>query len=135
MPRKKATDQEALLTFPVRTRLPREVYERLEKLRKESDCRSLGELFRRILSNEKITVFHKDASLDGPMEKLLLLQREIRAIGVNLNQVTRYFHSTSDENRKAFYAMQIAAIYKDADLKINLVLSLISQLSGKWLQK
>lgn len=135
MPRKKATDQEELFTVPVRTRVTKAAAERLEKLRRDSDCRSVGELARRILSGGTITIFHKDASMNGAMEQLVLVRRELKAIGVNMNQVTRSFHQTDDENHKRFYAAKLAAQYQEADTRINLLLSLISQLSKKWLAK
>ncbi|EOR96306.1 hypothetical protein ADIARSV_0541 [Arcticibacter svalbardensis MN12-7] len=135
MARRKATDQEQVLSFPVRTRVREEVFKRLEKMSRESNCRSVGELVRKILSQENITVFHKDASMNGPMEQLILLHREIKAIGVNINQVTRQFHQSPEELQKLFYASKISRQYELADVKMNLLLSLISQLSKKWLQK
>lgn len=135
MPRKKATDQEELFIVPVRTRVTKAAAERLEKLRADSDCRSIGELARRILSAGTITIFHKDASMDGVMEQLVLIRRELKAIGINMNQVTRSYHESRDESTKAFYAVKLAAQYQEAAARINLLLSLISQLSKKWLAK
>lgn len=135
MPRKKAADQDELFIVPVRTRITQAAAKRLEKLRVDSDCRSIGELARRILSGGTITIFHKDASMDDAMEQLVLIRRELKAIGINMNQVTKSFHQTNDENRKAFYALKLAAQYQEAATRINLLLSLISQLSKKWLVK
>lgn len=135
MPRKKAADQEELFIVPVRTRVTKAAAERLEKLRADSDCRSIGELARRILSGSTITIFHKDASMNGAMEQLVLIRRELKAIGVNMNQVTRSFHQTDDENHKRFYAAKLAGQYQEAEARISLLLSLISQLSKKWLAK
>jgi hypothetical protein len=135
MPRKKAADQEKLFTVPVRTRVTKAAAERLEKLRADSDCHSVGELARRILSNGTITIYHKDASMDSTMEQLVSIRRELKAIGINMNQVTKNFHQTNDDNRKAFYALKLTAQYQEAASRINLLLSLISQLSKKWLAK
>ena len=135
MPRKKLSDPSSLLIHPVRTRLTEEVYNRLLTLMKDSDCRSMGELARRILSGEGITLFHKDAAFDEPAEKLMLIYRELKAIGLNMNQVTRHFHQANTNQQKAFQAYQIAQIYKQADVKIMMVLNLIAKLSKQWLQK
>ena len=135
MPRKKLPDPSSLLVHIVRTRVTEEVYNRLSALMKTSDCRSMGELARRILSGEGITLFHKDARFDEPAEKLMLLYRELKAIGVNMNQVTRHFHQANTNHQKAFQAYQIAQIYKQADVKIMMVLNLIAKLSAQWLQK
>ncbi|RKR82913.1 hypothetical protein BDD43_3106 [Mucilaginibacter gracilis] len=121
--------------MPVRTRVTKATAERLEKLRTFSDCRSIGELARRILSSGTITIFQKDASMDGPMEQLVLIRKELKAIGVNMNQVTKSYHQSRDENTRAFYALKLAAQYQEAANRIPLLLSLISQLSKKWLAK
>jgi hypothetical protein len=92
MPRKKANDQDELFTVPVRTRVTAATADRLEKLRADSDCHSIGELARRILSGGTITIFQKDATMDGPMEQLAGIRKELKAIGVNMNQVTKSFH-------------------------------------------
>jgi hypothetical protein len=135
MPRKKAADQEELFMVPIRTRVTKATAERLEKLRAFSDCHSIGELARRILSSGSITIFHKDASMDSVMEQLVLIRRELKAIGINMNQVTRSYHQSRDENTKSFYALKLAVQYQEAAARINLLLSLIAQLSKKWLAK
>jgi hypothetical protein len=135
MPRKKIPDPSSLLAHPVRTRVTEEVFNRLLTLMKDSDCRSMGELARKILSGEGITLFHKDAAFDEPAEKLMLIYRELKAIGVNMNQVTRHFHQANTNQQKAFLAYQIAQIYKQADVKLIMVLNLIAKLSERWLQK
>jgi hypothetical protein len=60
MPRKKAVNQEKLLTCSIRTRVTRLTFERLEKMSKESDCPSIGTIARKILSNERINCFYRD---------------------------------------------------------------------------
>jgi hypothetical protein len=41
----------------------------------------------------------------------------------------------NDENSKAYYALKLAGQYQEAAGQISLLLSLISQLSQKWLLK
>lgn len=135
MPRKKNLDQEELLCCPIRTRVTQPVYKRLENLKRHSDCHSMGELARRVLSSGNITLFHKDASMNESAEKLTMIYKELKAIGVNMNQITRHFHQAHEPHRKAYLALQIADLYKQADIKISMVLTLISQLSKRWLQK
>lgn len=73
--------------------------------------------------------------MDDAMEQLVLIRRELKAIGINMNQVTRSYHQSRDEKTKGFYALKLAAQYQEAAARINLLLSLISQLSKKWLAK
>lgn len=135
MGRKKAKDESQLLSKIVWTRLTVEAYQRLESLIGRSDCHSAGEVARRILSREKITVFTVDRSMDGLMEELSAIRRELNSIGININQITRVFHSSDQVSQKAFHAIKVADQYKSVGNKVDRLLTIVSQLSSKWLQK
>ncbi len=122
-------------TRPVRTRVTQAVYERLEKLIEKGDCHSIGEVSRKILSGEQIKVFQVDASLNTAMEELALIRKELKAIGVNINQLTKAFHSNPNEAAKAFYAQKIAARYETVGAKVDELLVIVSQLAERWLQR
>jgi hypothetical protein len=131
----KTANGDARYTHPVRTRVTRVVYQRLEKLIEKGDCHSIGEVSRKILSNEQIKVFHMDASLNMAMEELAQIRKELKAIGVNINQLTKAFHSSPNENAKAFYALKVAGRYEAVGIKVDALLSIVSQLAEKWLQR
>lgn len=135
MSRKKAANQEELLTCPLRTRLTQKSFDRLEKIRSESDCQSVGEVARKILSQEKINCFYRDISLNGPMEELALIRKELKAIGININQQTHRFHISQNENERAFYVLKTADLYKVVGEKVNELLTIISKLAQKWLSR
>ena len=135
MARKKSGDQQELFTYPIRTRVTEKAFKRLEKLRETSNCSTVGELVRKVLSNQEIKCFHIDRSLPMVMEELALIRKELKAIGININQLTRSFNSTHDDNAKAFYVLKVADLYKNVDAKVNELLIIISKLSEKWLQK
>ena len=135
MPRKKAANQENILSHFVRTRVTKVVYERLDKIKLSSDAHSIGEVARKLLSKEKITLFYKDITLNMAMEELALIRKELKAIGININQVTRGFNSDKREASQAFYVIKIAGLYKTVDAKVDRLLSVTNELAGKWLQK
>jgi hypothetical protein len=135
MPRKKSSHPEQLLTHRIRTRVTAAHYERLERMRRNSDCRSVGEVARKILSAEKITVFHKDMTLNATMEELALIRRELKAIGHNINQQTKYFHSSKNEAERAWYAGRTAKLYELVNNKTDELLRMVSQLAAKWLPR
>lgn len=135
MVRKKAANQQELLTHPIRTRVTEAVYKRLEKLKQESDCRSVGETARKILSNEKINCFYRDISLNAPMEEMALIRKELKAVGININQQTHKFHISENEAERTFFAMKTAGLYKQVGEKVDKLLIIISKLAEKWLQK
>jgi len=134
MARKKEKDRERLLCHPVRTRVTEKVYRRLEKIKAQSNCRSIGEVARKVLSREKILVLHRDASLSGPMEELAGIRKELKAIGVNVNQLTRSHHGSTRETQKAFYALKVAEEYRKVGPKVERLLSIVSQIADRWLQ-
>lgn len=135
MARRKSPYPDQLLTRHIQTKVTDEVYQRLEQLQIKSDCQTIGELARRVLSKDKITLFHKDASMDGPMEELTSIRKELKAIGVNINQITHSFHIAQTDNQKNYQAMRAAEEYKKVGAKVDQLLNIVSQLSKKWLQK
>lgn len=133
MSRKKAVNQQKLLTCPVRTRITQKAFDNLEKIKKESDCQSISEVARKVLSKEKINCFYRDISLNAPMEEMALIRKEIKAIGVNINQQTHRFHVSDNDAQRAFYVMKTADLYSKVGGKIDELLTIISKLAEKWL--
>ncbi|MFA6275781.1 MAG: plasmid mobilization relaxosome protein MobC [Pedobacter sp.] len=135
MSRKKAKNQEQLLTHNVIIRVTETVFNKLEKTRIESGSLSVAEVVRKILSNRKIKIFHQDNSMNAPMEEMALIRKELKAIGININQITRTFNQDKAETHRAFYVMKVADLYKNVDARVERLLVIISQLAEKWLQK
>jgi len=135
MPRKKAKNQEKLLTHTIIVRVSEEVFKKLEELRLESNYQSIAEVVRRILTNRRIKISQQDHSMNAPMEEMALIRKELKAIGVNINQITRTFNQDKAETHRAFYVMKVADLYKNVDERVEKLLTIISQLAEKWLQK
>lgn len=115
MPRPKTKDEKQLLNYPVIIRLNETSFKRLEKMAKESNCRTVGEVARRIINGKHITLHHKDASMNGLMEELALIRKEIKAIGININQQTHYFHTSQSSAERAFYVSKTTELYIQCD--------------------
>jgi hypothetical protein len=135
MARRKVSDTSKLYTRSIRTRVTEAVYLHLEKFTKNTDCQTIGELTRRILSKEKITYFHKDASMDGTMEELSRIRKELNSIGTNINQITHSFQTADVANQRTFLALKVAEQYNKVGDKVEQLLKIVSQLAIKWLQK
>ncbi|WP_214071835.1 plasmid mobilization relaxosome protein MobC [Mucilaginibacter sp. dw_454] len=135
MGRKQAPNADENLTEIIMLRVSKATFDRLENIRSNSDCRTIPEVVRRIIDKDKIIFFHKDATMDAPMEILIGLQKELRAIGININQITRNFNSMAGERQRWYQIKRAAQYYNQVDTKVSLLLSLISQLAKKWLQK
>ena len=135
MGRKKAANTDEMLTEIIMLRVTKNTYDKLENIRSKSDCRTMPEVVRRIIDREKIIFFHKDASMDAPMEILIGIQKELKAIGLNINQVTRNFNSIAGERQRWYQIKRAAEYYRQVDSRVSLLLTMISQLAKKWLQK
>ena len=135
MPRKKSAKPEEILIHFVRTRVNATVFKRLEKIRNNSDCHTIAEVARKILSKEQITVFYKDITLNSTMEELALIRKELRSIGININQLTRAYHSDKTVISQASCLEDIAVRYQTVELKTERLFSLINRLAEKWLPR
>ena len=134
MPRKPSKHPEEKLTHPIILRVTEKTFLKLAKLKADSNCQSIGEVSRKILSKEKILMLNRDVTMNAPMEELASIRKELKAIGVNINQQTRHFHTSDGETQRAFYFMKTAGLYTQVGLKVDRLLALVSELSLKWLQ-
>ncbi len=100
-------------------------YNKLEGLRKNSNCQTIGEFARMILQKEQIIWYRKDASADAITVELAGIRKELKAIGININQVTRYFHGSTIPSQKIFEALKILEEYKKISGKIDKLLTVL----------
>lgn len=133
MGRKQKQKERLAKIFSVR--VSERFYNRLEEIRKNSNCQYIGEVARRILYREEIIWYHKDATMDSTMAELALIRKELNAIGVNINQVTRHFHSADTPNQKIFQALKIVDEYKKVGQKLDRVMDVTSEIAKKWWRK
>lgn len=130
MTRKKVKDEERLLKkVTIRVSIP--FYEKMKTWLAKSNCRSMGELARHIIYKEQIIFYAKDATMDSVAAELAGIKKELRSIGVNINQVTRYFNSKALPSAKIFEALKILDEYKKMTVKCDAVLAGIDVISNK----
>lgn len=134
MSRKKTKHPDQLLTHPIIVRVNENTFKRLEKLHSQSNCQSIGEVARNILSKERILMLTRDVGMNLPMEELTSIRKELKAIGVNINQQTRHFHTSENEAQRSFYFMRTSDLYKNVGEKVDRLLELVTQLSLRWLR-
>src|ERR1700744_4122482 len=109
----------------IHTRLTQEKFDELTDLLKRSrSLHSKSELVRYILENRKIVTVNYDASLDKVMEELSTIRKELQAIGININQVTRQFHMQDSSEGRLIKALEITQLFQQTDLKITEIFSL-----------
>jgi hypothetical protein len=134
MPRKKGK-AETVLQHEIKTRVNDKRFERLTEMLNRSRFHSMSELVRDILDNKPIKVLVHDDSLEQYMEVLASIQKELRSIGININQITRHFNSSSTESQKMFHAMNVGEQFQQVGLRVDQLLSIVKEIAKKWLQK
>lgn len=135
MSRKKARDPDSILSHTIVVRVTSGQYDKLDKLSKESDGKTIAHIVRKIIANKPITLLHKDISMNETMEEMALVRKEIKSIGVNINQQTHKFHISQNDTERAFHANKTAETYKNIEPKIDRLFIILSNLASKWLQK
>ena len=131
--RKGESKGENKLQYAIRTRLSKDKYVELTALLAKTKDETLAGLVRDILLNQKIKVYTHDETIDLLLEELAALRSEVKAIGVNFNQITRYFNTYPEDAKKRFYAKIGFEKYAQLEPKVNRLLELISNLCQKWL--
>jgi hypothetical protein len=74
-------------------RLTAKEYTDLEKKWKASDCRKLSDYVRRLIFNKPVVSKYRNQSMDELMAELMVLRKELNAIGVNFNQAVHRLHT------------------------------------------
>lgn len=129
------TEGQLVLKYQVKTRVAEPTFNKLQKILEQQPQLDMSSLVRSILENRHIRVFTHDRSLDILMEELAALRAEIKAIGININQITRLFNTYPSVKQKEFYGKIAFDKYITLESKIERVLEIISKLSNRWLSE
>ena len=129
MSRRKVKDDDRL-TRKIGLRVSAPFYDEMKTLLTKSNCRSIAELARRILYRKQIIIFTKDATMDATAAELAGIKKELRSIGVNINQVTKYFNSKAIPAAKILDALKILDESKKVSKKCDQVLAGIDKVAA-----
>lgn len=116
----------------VALRLTTTMRNKFDELRMQSNCRSLGEFLRRVLQKEEIIWYHRDATFDELTGELAAIRKELRSIGVNINQATHYLNGAQLAAQKLYHAKQIVGEYQKVNVPVERVLRAIANAHKKW---
>jgi len=123
------------LPHRIETRIDEKKFRELRKLIENSDYKNMSELLRDIVYYKNIRIVTYDKSIDMLMDKLSSIRTELHAIGININQITKWFNTEQKPAGKVYHSLQAASIYQNVDKKVDELLSLIEKNGKQWLQK
>lgn len=132
---RRKVDETDLLIHKIGLRVSDPFYKKMEGWLSQSNCQSMAELARLILYKEEIIWYRKDITTESVAVELTGIRKELKAIGTNINQVTRYFNGTTIPSQKIFEALKILDEYKKVSDKVDRTIMKIDELSDKWLSK
>ena len=114
-------------------RLTEKEWTALAGLLEKSTADSLSSLIRQVLFKGAVTINTRDRSLDIVMEELSRIRKELQAIGINVNQITRRFHKETLSEARLARAQEVISVYHHTGEKVTRLFTIIAKLSEKWL--
>ena len=132
MTRRKIRNREELLKYKVGVRFDEKTYTKLKSWVEQTNASTMGELVRKIITKEKVTFYVRDISMEEPTAELIRIRKEINAIGVNINQLTREHQNEGVLDERLLQAVRIYELYQKVTNKVNEVWKEVNEMSRKW---
>ena len=117
------------------TRLKPGELKSLEKRFEKTRFRNLSEYIRSVLFDKPITVFYRDKSMDEMMEEMILLRKELNAIGNNLNQTVRNINALHGKEDPRLWLNLLSIIDSSIMPSIGQIKGQMNKFSDVWSQK
>jgi hypothetical protein len=109
-------------------------YIRLKTTWKKTTIKILSEYLRRLIFNKPVTRYVRNQSLDEFMAEMMLLRKELNAIGMNFNQAVRRLHTLDHLPQMQLW---LKGFEQDKEVlfgKVEEIKNRINLISDQWLQ-
>ncbi|RFZ90117.1 hypothetical protein D0C36_23020 [Mucilaginibacter conchicola] len=126
-------DEKRTLLFKIRLK-PSE-FQVLESRFKKTAHQNLSEFSRAMLLGKAVTVIHRDKAMDELLEELVLLRKELNAVGNNLNQAVRNINSAHGNADSRLLMGLLQVINSKVEPAIMDIKRSITEYAEVWLQK
>lgn len=98
-----------------------------------STCRNLSQYMREVIFERPIISTYRNRSQDDMIQQLAMLNRELSAIGNNLNQVTKKLYTLQPAEER-FWVVQFKDQGEALMLKIMEVKAIMHKIAERWLR-
>jgi hypothetical protein len=115
-------------------RLSDEEHNQLKKRFSQTTCRKLSDYSRRILFAGKITILHRNQSLDEFMMEMIQLRKELNALANNFNQAVKKLHTLQYIPEFKTWAVLNETSQQILLKKVEQIKVKINLISNQWLQ-
>lgn len=93
-----------------------------------SGCRHIGTVASAILSDKRITIFHRDPNVMATLPDFKAVRAEIHDLGIEINRLTKSFNSTEAPRVQILLAVEVAEKYAKVGEKVDQLIAMVSQL-------
>lgn len=109
-------------------------YSGLEKEWKKSTCRKLSDYVRRLIFGKPLVSSYRNRSMDELMSELILLRKDLNAIGNNFNQAVHRLHTLDHLPQMQHW---LVGFERDKHLladQMEAIKTVIEKMGRQWLQ-
>lgn len=117
----------------VHLRLTPAEYRQLHSRFQKTTCRKLSDYLRAAIFDRRVTTKYRNTSIDDALEKMAVLNKELNAIGTNINQMAKRMHTIQFPEMPS-WLLQFDVHSTEYFIKMSEVKSLLGKLSERWLR-
>jgi hypothetical protein len=108
---------------------------KLNRLRSKAHAGSVSEYARAVLLAEPVIIIYRNQSADDFLEEMILLKKELNAIGINFNQAVHKLHTLDHVSDIRAWALLNEATRKVFMNKVDEIKEKLQQIYELWSQK
>lgn len=108
---------------------------KVSRLCSKAQCNSLSEYARDVLLKEPVIIKVRNQTADEFLEEVILLKRELNAIGNNFNQAVHKLHTLDHISEIRSWAVLNEASKKSFMKKVDEIVIRMNQIYEQWSQK
>ncbi len=116
-------------------RLNEEEEKKLNQFYSRTTSNALSEYARAILLREPVIVLYRNQTADEFLEEMILLKKELNAIGNNFNQAVHRLHTLDHDSQIKAWAILNEASKKAFMKKVDEIRERMNQIYEQWSQK
>jgi hypothetical protein len=116
-------------------RMNNDEFSHLEKLHKKTTDKHLSNYLRKVVLQKPVIVKYRNESADDFLKDMLLLKKELNAVGNNFNQAVKKLHLLDKIPEFRAWILTNQSLQKALINKVEEIKLRVSQLYEQWLQK
>ncbi|MGC4038330.1 MAG: plasmid mobilization relaxosome protein MobC [Chitinophagaceae bacterium] len=116
-------------------RLTETEYKKIHTGFAESTKRKISDYARSVLLDKPITIYTRNKSYDDFIQEMIVLRKELNAIGNNFNQTVKKLHKIVHDNEIKSWALVNEKSKEMFLKKVDEIKSKISQVADQWSQE